>query len=474
MRRRCNATCGHRTLAAIAAVFLSGSLASTGGAAIPPSNLISARSQSGQFIIYSGRTAGSVPPVLALGKDQGYVQLEPNLVAVSCERIKQILLRELGASASWRGTIYVVLYPARGARDGVTITSERFKTDWHYRVDMPDAVDRHRYVRVITQVLVAEMANRTAEGRVAEIPSWLVEGLTQLLLTSSQEEIILSPPRDSARGVSVSTTNVKGRKENLREQAQKKLGGRVPLSFDSLSWPTDNQLYGDGSELYAASAMLFVGELLRLPDGRACLRDMLAQLPRHYNWQFAFLGAFSGSFARPLDVERWWALARAQVSGRDATQVLSLDESQQKLDQATRAAVQVRTGTNQLPLQAEVPLQTVIRDWESVEQARALHDALRNLSLLRLRVAPEYVTLVQDYQQAIQTYLDQRDRSGAVLPFIRKSNRRRAVSTAIEQLNALDSRRDAFRPTAKGPMPSNEPAAPPQPQTRSVRDQKSV
>jgi len=37
-------------------------------------------------------------------------------------------------------------------------------------------------------------------------------------------------------------------------------------------------------------------ELLRLENGRACLREMLAQLPAFYNWQFAFLKGFSPGF----------------------------------------------------------------------------------------------------------------------------------------------------------------------------------
>ena len=429
-------------------------------ASIPPSNLISARSESGQFIVYAGRSSGSLPPVMELGKNEGFVQLQPYLTAVSCERIRQMLLRELGTSAPWRGTIYVVLHPAKGAADSITFTSDRYKNRWQYRVDLPDVIERPRYVRAIVQVLLAEMANRAAEGHDAEVPYWLVEGFSQLLLASSQEEIILSPPKDSARGVSFTATTVKGRKESLLEQARKKLRGRTPLSFDSLSWPTQDQLCGAANDLYAASAQLFVGELLRLPDGRARLCAMLAQLPKRYNWQFAFLDAFSGSFKRPLDVEKWWALARAQVSGRDETQAWPPDESWQKLDHAIHSTVQVRTGTNQLPLHADVPLQTVIRDWDNVRQNQALSDALRELSLLRLRIAQEYLALVQEYQHAIRTYLDQRDHSGAVIPLLRKSSRRRAADTAVQQLNALDARRQTLRPAPK-PSVADQPAPPP-------------
>ena len=459
--------------AAVAAVLLAdGSRLSGLAAPVASPRLVTARSQSGQFVVYAGSTKGAVPAILDWGKNQGYVQLEPNLAAVSCERIKQRLLRELGAGPSWRGTIYLVLYPARGAGDGVTITAERYKRDWQYQVHMPDTIERQRYVRVLTQVLLAEMANRGAEAKAAEIPSWVVEGLTQILAASNPEEIILSPPKDSAHGVKISATTVKGRKEAFSEQMQKKLRGRMPLSFDSLSWPTQDQLYGDGNELYAASAELFVRELLRLPDGRACMQAMLAELSKHYNWQFAFLKAFSASFSRPLDVERWWDLSRAQFIGRPPVPALTLQESWQKLDQALHGTAPVRSGTNPAPVSANIPLQTIVRDWEKVAQARALNESLGSLGQLRPRMASEFVALVQEYQQTILTYLDERDRSGAILPFLRQSSRRRVTEAAIQQLDVLDARRQALRPAvrpretnavpavraeATGALPSNAP-----------------
>ena len=218
------------------------------GVPILPPNLVSARSQSGQFVVYAGQSSGSLPPVLELAKNEGFVRLEPRLLVVSCERIKQLLQRELGASTSWRGTIYLVLYPARGARDTVTITSERFKNDWQYRLDLPDVVERTRYVRAVVQVLLIEMANRTARAHAAEVPTWLIEGFSQVLLASNEVDIILPPPRASASGLNLSTTQVNGRKEPLVEQAQKKLRGRAPLTFEDLSWPTAEQLSGDAGD----------------------------------------------------------------------------------------------------------------------------------------------------------------------------------------------------------------------------------
>jgi hypothetical protein len=305
------------------------------------------------------------------------------------------------------------------------------------------------------------MANRTAQTRSAEIPAWLVEGLSQLLLASTEVALTLSPPRPSANGISYNATVVNARKESLREQAQKQLRGRSPLTFENLSWPIEDPLSGDVGNLYRGSALLFVGELLRLPEGRDCVRTMLAQLPQHYNWQFAFLRAFNTFFERPLDVEKWWALSVAQATGRDIAQPWTLEESWQKLNQAIHPAVQIRAGTNELPSQAEITLQTVIREWGSARQTQALQNMLRELELLRQRTDPEFVGLAQDYCQTLETYLHQRDHAGSILS-TKKAARKRAIEAAIQQLDALDARREALRPAPK-PAAENPPLALPAP-----------
>jgi hypothetical protein len=232
------------------------------------------------------------------------------------------------------------------------------------------------------------------------------------------------------------------------------------LTFENLSWPTDNELAGDTGDLYSGSAQLFVGELLRLPDGPACLRAMLAQLPQNYNWQFAFLSAFHACFERPLDVEKWWAVSLAGTSGRDPAQTWSLAESWQKLDQAIYSGAQVRTGANDLPLHADLKLQTVLRQWDSIRQTQAINGTLRELGQLRLRIAQEFAGLVQDYSQTLQSYLQQRDHSGSVIPFARQAARRRAVQAAVQQLDALDARREALRPIPRSVATNQLPALP--------------
>jgi hypothetical protein len=443
----------------LALVIGLGALQAAAGVQPPASDLVSLRSYSGQFMAYAARSARLAPAISSLSTNQDFIRLEPTLATVSCERIKQILLRELNVTTPWRGAIYLVLYPAAGAGDPITITSERFRNGWRYRVDLPSVVKRPRYVRAIVQVLLLELADRSGPIRGAEIPVWLVEGFSQLLLASSEVEIMLPPPRAAATGFNFSSTFQATRKPTLLQQANQKLGGRPPLTFEALSWPTEQDLADDvGSEAYRGSAQLFVGELLRLPDGRACLQTMLARLSQHYNWQFAFLEAFHAHFARPLDVEKWWALSITQSGGRPAGQTWPLAESWEKLDQAVHPAVQVRTGTNELPLHTEVSLQTIIREWDPARQDQALGDALRELGLLRLRSAQEYLGLVQDYYQVINTYLLQRGRGAPNFHFTKRAGRQRAAEVAIQQLDALDATRMALRPgtapAPAGPVPA--------------------
>jgi hypothetical protein len=462
MSESAEATQRRRTVLVAAIAVCLGALPGVANAQLSIPELISASSRSGQFVVYAGHSSPPPRAVANLATNQSFVRLEPTLAAVSCERIKQALERELGANAPWRGCIYLVLYPARGPGDNITIASERIKGGWKYRVDFPDVVERSRYVRAVVQVLLLEQANRTAEGRTAEIPLWLVEGFAQLLLASSEVEIIIPPPQDKANGLIVSATVVSTRKEGLQERAQRKLRGRPPLSFESLSWPAEDELSGDTGDLYSGSAQLFVGELLRLPDGPACLQAMLVQLPQSYNWQFAFLRAFHARFERPLDVEKWWALSLARTGGRDPAQNWSLEESWLRLDQAIHTGAQVRTGAHELPLHAELKLQTVIREWDSTRQTQAIRNTLRALGLLRSRIAQELVGLVQDYSRALETYVQQRDHTGSILPFLRQAGRKRAVEAAVKQLDALDARREALRPSP-GPGTTNQPPARPAP-----------
>src|SRR5262249_46739851 len=117
------------------------------------------------------------------------VQLDPTLVAVSCERVKKVLLSELEARDRWRGRIYVDLHPARSPDEVITVTSFFRGGEWNYSMDLPSPLAASRLVSATVQVLLLEMADRNSTSSV-EIPLWLAEGLTRQIIFSSDIDLV--------------------------------------------------------------------------------------------------------------------------------------------------------------------------------------------------------------------------------------------------------------------------------------------
>ena len=405
---------------------------------------VSAQSVSGQFIIFAQRAPLAWVAPAELATNRNFLRIEPMVLPSSCERIKELVGRELGVTAPWRGRVTIALHPATGADEAVNVISQQFMDGWQYRVEMPDFVERVRYVRAMVNVLLLELANRTAAERSAEIPTWLSEGLTRQLLVTSEADIVLLPPRSRPTGLNLAGTDINARRTNPLAPAHRKFQSQPPLTFEELSWPSAGQLAGEAGEVYADSAQLFVTQLLRLRDGRASLRAMVEALPRYYNWQFAFLHAYGASFQRPIDVAKWWELLVVHFTGRDLGQAWPAEESWRRLGQAIRASVQVRVGTNGLPMSAEVPLQTIIRGGDPKTQTETIEGKLRELALLKLRLAREVAPAADDYSKALEDFLQGRERTG-LFSFRKNAAQRRAADEAVRQLDLLDARLAALK-----------------------------
>ena len=117
-----------------------------------------------------------------------YVRLEASALTMSCERIKQALLNELGMTDQWHGKIYLDLHHARGSSETILVMPTVYDREWGYHIAMPDVLERSRVVSAVVGVLLLEMANRNSE-RSAEIPIWLTQGLTQELMLASDAEL---------------------------------------------------------------------------------------------------------------------------------------------------------------------------------------------------------------------------------------------------------------------------------------------
>jgi hypothetical protein len=235
-------------------------------------------SYSGQFIAHSPRPGSLSQMPLDLLTNQNALELKPELLTISAERIKQSIWLELGTRASWRDSIHFSLRPARSALDIVDVRMERYRSSWVYRVELPSAMEQHRLVRTLVHVILLEIANRGAGQRSAEIPAWLTDGFTQRLLELRAKELALPPPRKMAGGLTFTPTINEVRLNDPMRGLRQNLKEHLPLTLEELSWPTEAQLNGLDQGCYRRSAGLLVTELLQLPEGRASLRNMIEQL----------------------------------------------------------------------------------------------------------------------------------------------------------------------------------------------------
>jgi len=416
-------------------------------------------SLSGQFVVINPNPALSPnrPPVAVTNAD--FVRLNPALLAVSAERIKQPIWRQLGISTTTprRGRIFLALHPAASSDENVTIISSRFANAWTYRVELPDVVSRIRLTRAITGVVLLELANRENSGnRSAEIPAWLTEGFAQQLL-SDTPEMIMSPPDRLVNGLPQNQIMVADRGVDALAQARRVLHDHPALTFEQMSWPDDGQLRGTDDGVYRDSAQLFVRGLLALNDGAKNLRAMLQMLPRFYNWQTAFRGAFVQDFPQPVDVEKWWALQTINFAARDAGPLWTPAVSGDKLDGILNVPVEMRSAPTNLPVHAAISLQAVISNFDPDQQAVVLQSKMRDLDRAHWRMAPQFVALTDAYRRALADYLDGLNGGAPAVVTGHKSppvvSSKKGAAETVKKLDGLDAQRRAIETAVRPGIP---------------------
>jgi hypothetical protein len=411
----------------------------------------STRSISGQFIVNGTSQFSPLANSPRIITDANLVRLEPALLAVTAERIKDSLWHrlEISADTPWRGQIFLALHPARSTDEDITIFSRHFADGWNYQVQLPDVLSRTRLAQVMTAVLLLEFANRNAPSRSAEIPAWLTDGLSQQLLAASSSEFILSSPDKIVNGMPSTRINMTERGLDSLAAARRVLKNSPALTFDELSWPTEDQLNGNDGGVFRASAQVFTDSLLDLKNGPAHLRAMLETLPQFYNWQIAFQSAFRAEFLRPLDLEKWWALQVVNFAAHNLGPSWTPEVSREKLDEILRVPVEMRATSNSLPAHAEISLQTVIRSLDSARQTEILQTKLRDLGLAQFRVSPQFAALTDGYRRAVAAYLGEprpvaagNGRTSAML-------KKTSLRATLKKLDALDAQRRTIESTVK-------------------------
>jgi hypothetical protein len=432
-----------QTLRRVGIFFCAICFAATVRAQLPSFSQPAARSVSGQFSVFAAPRISAWAGLPSVVTNTEYVRLEPALLAITAERIKRSLSEQLGDNSQWRGRIFFSPRPAQSLDENVTVVASRFDNTWNYRIELPDVLSRARLTRAIVGAALLEFGNRNAGERSAEIPAWLMDGLSERVLAANTDGFILSAPTHFANGV------VERRLADDKSgwyplgNVHRILRDQSALTFAQLSWPTDAQLAGKDGGVYRASAQLFVHDLLESKNGARELRAMLQLLPRYYNWQLAFREAFKRDFPSQIELEKWWALQTVNFAALNVGPMWTADTSGAKLDEILSVPVDYRSASNNLPVHAETSLQDAIRNFDSENRVSLLQIKARDLQIAELRMSPQFAELTAQYVQTISDYLGQRPAQRKIL-FGRRSDAAPSkpdMEKTLKTLDNLDARR---------------------------------
>jgi hypothetical protein len=372
----------------------------------------------------------------ALGNNDE-VTLEPSMLVVSCERLKALVLDLLRLPDQWRGRIDLTINPALAEDRGPQLTATHWPQGWSYTLQLPQNVKEEILMRSLIQTLLLEIANRQPGVQSADIPLWLVEGISAEVQANNFPTFIVQS------GQSWSANIVWNKGSQMMPAA---LRQHAPLSFQQLSWTHLSDLTPQELPLYRCCAQLFLEELLQFDDGRNCLRSMIMQLPQHWNWQTAFLLAFHTHFDQLLDVEKWWGVSYVDSTRNYKTQPWSAADSQQKLRDSLDVPVDVHFGADQMPVAAKITLQEALRQWSPPDAMSAVLRSIGGLKSLFPRATPELRPLIELYLQTLLDYFNACQKAGLERPTGKHASSFliEAKAEAIQQLDTLDRQRESI------------------------------
>ncbi|MHC1767878.1 MAG: hypothetical protein AB9869_27005 [Verrucomicrobiia bacterium] len=401
--------------------------------------------QSKQFTVLDVRPVTvSSPGQLRSATGEALVRLDADVLLLTAERVRTLLQSELRFSSDGANRIRLCLFPAKRPDHIIKVITTLAPNGWEYRVEIPDQVESRILTRALVHSILLELANRGQGPKVAELPLWLVEGLTAHLLAVTGSDLVIG-----AVPIGKMMRVVRERRGlDYLAESRETLRKSRPLSFAELGHPPVETLTGGALASYQACAHLFVYELLRLKNGRAHLVATIRELPNCWNWETAFLRGFAAEFRRMLDVEKKWSVDVVAFTARDPSQVWSTVLCLDRLEEVLSVQVSVRVAADQLPEKQSWKLQRALVDWDFASQATAIKNKLPLLEVLQMHAPPDVASLVNDYRQALATYLLDRSAAGRT-PETRMQPALSAslvAQNAIRALNALDKRREALRP----------------------------
>ncbi|MBM3822045.1 MAG: hypothetical protein FJ404_03985 [Verrucomicrobia bacterium] len=376
--------------------------------------------------------------------DDVLLQLDTDLLAIACERVKRAFLRELQLPDQWRGRVTLKIEPSWGEDRAIRLESARSQGGWRYQAALPPKVSSKVLVRYLAELLLQEFANRTSGDRQAEIPFWLSEGLSRHLLAGYKTDLLLRPQTRSVVSIA---------QGDPLEMVRTYFSTNRPLTINELSLPGQVELVAGGGLTYSLSAHLLYFELSRYHANRAPLVQYLSRSGHYLNWQSAFLESYRNVFPTMLDFEKWWAITVVNFTGRDPRRSWSFQESMKQLDDILKTPAQISIQPRAAAQHSTVSLQTMINQWDPAQQTFLFRKKISQLHLLKTRCAEEILPVVEDYRLTLDTYLARRQRAGYA-PATKSQGLPSLVVLAqetVRRLDEVDGRKAALRPVAPAP-----------------------
>jgi hypothetical protein len=381
-------------------------------------------SESGQFIVH-GSTSAKFPPVI-FTPDAPLVELEPQLVAMTAERVKRALLEELGIRDSYRDKIHVIVLDLARPDLPIGVVSRINSDGFQYQIRLPGFLEHDRLVKALVHALLLDLANRGSH-RCAELPPWLVDGFSRQILSRVTPAFVANktPVTFEIHGYD----RLGGSRSFLRTNA--------PLSIQELSFGGSAPASRLERQRFEASAHLFVFDLLRMRGGRALMVHFLQALPQTYNWQTALFSAYKAYFHTPLDLEKWWTLDCLDVRNHDKREIWPAPLSLQRLDSVLLTAMELRLRTNSIPERPEATLQEIIYATDFGVQKEIFGRKLEELFFLSINLAPEVRPLATAYGNVLEAYVQKRT-TGEYQPGLKMDPEQRLQSLMKATITALD------------------------------------
>jgi hypothetical protein len=381
-------------------------------------------SESGQFIVH-GNTGVRFPPV-NFNPDTPLLELQPQLVAVTAERIKRVLYQELGLSDSHRDKVHVILFDFARPDQAIRVISRMNSDRFVYQVGLPAFIDRDRLVKALVHALLLEIANRGSH-RCAELPAWLVDGFSRQVRSSVTPAVVANKEP--------LTFEIHG--YDRLGASRTFLQTNTPVSIQELSFGLAAPASKLERQRFETSAHLLVFDLLRVRAGRELMVRFLEDLPKTYNWQTALFSAYRAYFGTPLDFEKWWTLNCLDARNHDKREIWPVPLSLQRLDTVLLTPMELRSRTNSIPQRPEATLQEVIYATDFGVQKEIFTRKLEELFFLSINLAPEVRPLATGYGKTIENYVQKRT-TGEYQPGLKVDPEQRVQSLIKETITAFE------------------------------------